>query len=147
MDKNSWKYAKDKRTEEETEKCFKMGKANELIVFDSLDCPKFWIQREDRLGDLSPYKPECFLQLGGVWRPCEIKFTKIKLTYVELKQNQCDKLALINGVYLQACPDQYVILDTNQIKTKGLLTSNTYCNKPCYRVTPRWQPWSKQIKL
>jgi len=143
----NWEKARDKRTNDEVVADYNFGKINEIIVFENINLPKFWIDNKDELGKVSEYKPDCFMLIKNRWFPVEIKYTSVNLKYIELKKNQCDKLTKINGLYLQATPLGYVIVSAKLLK-KSPLVENSYCNKPCYRYTPnKWNKWNKKISF
>jgi len=137
-------YAQDVRTDQKLKEDFDFGKEYERKVFDQLLCKKFLVN-DDKFRTLSPYAPDCFIQYKGVWYPVEIKYSQKELTYVELKKNQADYLAEINGLYLQSTPTKYTLLDCRDIINRCMVVTG-YCNKPCYRYsTPMWNTWNKPI--
>jgi hypothetical protein len=142
----SFLFAKDKRTSEQVMNDYSFGRRNARVIFEALSYDKFWIEDTDRLGENNIYHPDCFIKIKS-WYPVEIKYTETELDYVELKENQCKKLAKIGGLYLQSTPTRFIIVSAKSIMECGKLVTDTYCNKPCYRFRPnQWEDWKKELK-
>lgn len=144
----SWGYARDQRTDEQVLKDYQFGKQNELLVFQNLPFThKFLINQSDNFGSLQDYQPDGFIFHRGQWWPIEIKFSLVELTYVELKVNQCDRLAWIRGIYIQATPTRVSFNKTWEVAAKCEKRIG-YCNKECYLInTPAWISWNKKINF
>ena len=130
----NWDYTKDNRTDEQVKEDYIFGKKHEKKMFNLFNCHKFWINEKDEFGKTSEYAPDCFLFIKGIWYPTELKYTKVELTYVELKKNQADKLKEIKGIYIQGTPTKFAIIKPENMTEEVI----GYCNKPCYRITPKW---------
>jgi hypothetical protein len=142
----SWEYARDNRSDDKVKKDYDFGKKYERLIFDQLLCKKY-LTNDDTFKTISKYAPDCFLMIGNGWYPTEIKYSNIELKYVELKKNQADLLAEIDGMYLQSTPTKYILIKAKDITEKCMVVMG-YCGKPCYRYNdPQWVKWKKPIEL
>lgn len=141
-----WDLARDIRDDDQVKRDYIFGKKNEMIVFNNLPYPKYIINYNDEFKKLSQYAPDAFIRRAGYWRPAEIKFTFVNLKWIELKENQAHDLAAIDGLYLQAKPFGFAIVEVAPLVRDAIPIEKGYCNKPCYRIEhPVWKPWGRRI--
>ena len=81
-------YTKDNRTTDEVKTDYLTGKIKEQEIFDALKFPKFKINESDKFETMSAYVPDCVVMIAGIWYPAEIKWSDVKLTDVQLKENE-----------------------------------------------------------
>lgn len=134
----SWEYAKDNRTDQQVSDDFDLGKKHEEEAMQRLPFLIYPVNH-DEFGVISRYTPDWFVYKDMFWYPAEFKYSQVELSHVEVKQNQCDWLAEHGGIFIQFTPTKFMITLATKIKAENALETDTYCNKPCYRIlSPDW---------
>jgi hypothetical protein len=148
MSEHSWNFSKDNRTDDEVKVDYDLGKHNEPLIMENLPYRWYQVNGNDEFKKMGKYEPDYFIYAGSKWYPAEVKFTGVELTYIDLKVNQADALAEINGVYIQATPTRWIIVGSTFMQQEEVVTG--YCNKPCYRYITKpdkWKVWQHTINF
>lgn len=139
---SNWDFAKDNRTTEQVKKDFDQGLEMQERILKAIGYEYRLTNNTDSFGKLSKYKHDAEIKVNTSWFPVEVKWSRINLHgTLDLKKNQADQL--IKGVYIQGTPRGYFIRNIKSVVDYGELVTDTYCNKPCYRIRVEEYEWRK----
>lgn len=131
-----WNYTRDNRIDEEVKKNFLEGKrAQELIVEKLREHTNVDVIENDVFGKTKKYTPDIIMDIRGIRRSVEIKWTKKDIHRVDWKENQWREAMDYNGLLLQVSGKKLCLIDPRDDHYR---VEKTYCNKPCMRFKPKW---------
>lgn len=163
---SQYDYAKDKRSDEEYEHSFKIGKANQLIAAEQFVRE---LRKENPGAGIKLYEIEdSDFKKTGTWEynpdfeiitESKPVFIEVKVTHknspeIDIKKSQVDHLAKDyknNGFVLYAKPTQYALISPSElVREADIATSERFGGKEVYRLKTdkiAWKNWSIFVKF
>ena len=146
---DAFTYAQDQRTFSEVNRDFNFGKYNEKVIFTFLSEPKFKLGKDEVIGEMALYEPDCFWMFQDRWIPIDIKFTLSMTNEMDFKKSQTNALASWGGYFLIGNPKGKTFIQAMQVQMMGqeILAADSKINKDSFRYIFTDEDWSAWKKL